>query len=86
MNLLKDRISSMFKKTELVNFRPLHRWNIDYSHQQINRKIDFANEDHCGPCGQKELKKVDNRASYDEIKCSPFRISNIDFMIHHELK
>ncbi len=32
--------------------KPLGRWNIDYCTNQINRKIDFANEDHCGPCGQ----------------------------------
>ncbi len=32
--------------------KPLGRWNIDNCKNQINRKIDFANEDHCGPCGQ----------------------------------
>ena len=30
---------------------PLGRWKIDYCTNKINRKIDQANEDHCGPCG-----------------------------------
>ena len=32
--------------------KPLGRWNND-CHLKINKKIDFANEDHCGPCGEK---------------------------------
>jgi len=31
---------------------PLGRWKLDYCSNQINRKIDMANEDHCCPCGQ----------------------------------
>ena len=30
---------------------PLGRWKIDYCTNKINRKVDQANEDHCGPCG-----------------------------------
>lgn len=30
--------------------KPLGRWNND-CHLKTNKKIDFANEDHCGPCG-----------------------------------
>ena len=30
----------------------LGRWYIDYCDKKINRKIDYSNEDHCGPCGQ----------------------------------
>lgn len=32
--------------------KPLGRWNIDYCNKKLNQKIDLANEDHCGPCGQ----------------------------------
>lgn len=36
----------------------LGRWNIDYCNKRINRKIDFANEDHCGACDiYKNIKK-----------------------------
>jgi hypothetical protein len=33
----------------------LGRWNLDTSKEKINSKIDLANEDHCGPCGQYKL-------------------------------
>jgi hypothetical protein len=31
------------------------RWNIDYCQKKTNHKIDWSNEDHCGPCGQHAL-------------------------------
>ena len=37
--------------------RPVGRWNIDYCKVKTNAKIDLANEDHCGPCGEYALKK-----------------------------
>ncbi len=33
------------------NVIQLGRWKIDYCDKKINRKIDMANDDHCGPCG-----------------------------------
>ena len=30
----------------------LGRWNTSYATSSINSKVDLANEDHCGPCGQ----------------------------------
>ena len=32
--------------------KPLGRWSIDSSFKTISRKVDYANEDHCGPCGR----------------------------------
>ena len=32
---------------------PLGRWNLETCNKKINKKIDLANEDHCGPCGNK---------------------------------
>ena len=36
----------------------LGRWNMEICDKKINRKIDYSNEDHCGPCGtnNKEYK------------------------------
>jgi hypothetical protein len=34
--------------------KPLGRWNND-CYMKTNKKIDFANEDHCGPCGENLL-------------------------------
>lgn len=35
----------------------LGRWNITYDTKKIDRKVDLANEDHCGPCGMYISKK-----------------------------
>ena len=47
---------TQFIKNKLINKVPetkqLGRWNIDYCSKIQNTKIDLANEDHCGPCGQ----------------------------------
>ena len=37
---------------------PLGRWNND-CHLKTNKKIDFSNEDHCGPCGQLLISNKD---------------------------
>jgi hypothetical protein len=37
--------------------KPLGRWNND-CYMKTNKKIDFANEDHCGPCGSSGKDKV----------------------------
>lgn len=39
---------------------PLGRWNIEKCNKKINNKIDWANEDHCGPCG-KNIKILQNQ-------------------------
>ena len=39
--------------------KPMGRWNIDYCNKKIDNKIDLSNEDHCGPCGQYAMTKVD---------------------------
>lgn len=40
------------------NTKPLGRWNVDYCDKIINRKIDMANEDHCGTCSEYSAKKL----------------------------
>ena len=37
------------------------RWNIDYCNKKMNHKIDLSNEDHCGPCGQYALTKLERK-------------------------
>jgi hypothetical protein len=55
-NLIKI-ISSKFIFENPKN-PPLGRWNIDYCSKKTNTKIDLANEDHCGPCGQYIISKT----------------------------
>lgn len=48
---------------------PVGRWNNDCN-TKTNKKIDFANEDHCGPCGENLLNSsVENKQiRVEEIK------------------
>lgn len=53
-------ITAIFKKLipkELP--KPIGRWRIENCSSTLNNKIDLSNEDHCGPCGQYALEKID---------------------------
>jgi len=50
-----QRISQLMKKIEPM---PLGRWNVDYCPRKMETKVDMANEDHCGPCGQYAMEKI----------------------------
>jgi len=39
--------------------KPVGRWRIENCNTQMNTKIDLSNEDHCGPCGQYALEKIE---------------------------
>jgi len=39
--------------------KPMGRWKIDQCNKQMITKIDLSNEDHCGPCGQYALNKIE---------------------------
>jgi hypothetical protein len=41
--------------------RPIGRWRIEDCNKQMNQKIDLSNEDHCGPCGQYALAKIESK-------------------------
>ena len=46
----------------------LGRWNIEYCVKKMDYKIDLANEDHCGPCGQYILHKSKKESNEQLIK------------------
>ena len=56
MNNIKSFLIKLISK-ELP--KPLGRWKIEICSKKINNKIDLSNEDHCGPCGQYVLKKLE---------------------------
>ena len=56
MKYLKTIITKFFSK-DLP--KPLGRWRIEYCNKKTNGKIDLSNEDHCGPCGQYALEKIE---------------------------
>jgi hypothetical protein len=45
-------IKTLFDKLLTCDKKVLGRWNINYC-DKVKRKVDFSNEDHCGPCGKK---------------------------------
>ena len=47
---------------------PLGRWKIEYCNKKINNKIDLSNEDHCGPCGQYAMEKIEFNNNNKKIK------------------
>jgi hypothetical protein len=64
-------IATFIKKYITREFpKPLGRWNIDYCNSKMNKKVDLSNEDHCGPCGQYAITKVDSTVNNDNTKKS----------------
>ena len=45
------RILNNFRPTDIAKPLPLGRWTNECQ-SKTNKKIDFSNEDHCGPCGK----------------------------------
>ena len=56
MKYLINVIKKIFQK-DLP--KPMGRWKVQQCNKQINSKIDLSNEDHCGPCGQYALTKIE---------------------------
>ena len=55
MNFIKNIVKNILPKQIP---KPVGRWRIEECNQQMNTKIDLSNEDHCGPCGQYALDKI----------------------------
>jgi len=56
MKYIATFIKKFFQKEASL---PVGRWRTENCNTQMNRKIDLSNEDHCGPCGQYALEKID---------------------------
>jgi len=68
MNRFFSRLTTILRKfipNEIP--KPVGRWRIEKCNTQMNQKIDLSNEDHCGPCGQYALEKVNVK---------PFNVEN----------
>jgi hypothetical protein len=63
MKFVINFLTQIFKK-EVP--KQLGRWNIDYCHKKINTKIDYSNEDHCGPCGNYSIKNKEQEKKNKE--------------------
>ena len=52
-------IKTLFNMLFLNEVGPLGRWSQERCAIKLNKKIDLANEDNCGPCGEYILTKFD---------------------------
>ena len=50
-------LTSFYRKVIHKN-TPLGRWSVEKTTEKINNRVDMSNEDHCGPCGQYALTKI----------------------------
>ena len=57
---IKDICTSIWTKKHI--YPPLGRWSIDK--KNLNLVIDYANEDHCGSCGDYIDKKKEEKIHY----------------------
>ena len=58
MKFITNIMNSAMKRLIKNDKKVLGRWNIDYCDKKMKHKIDLANEDHCGPCGQYAMDKT----------------------------
>jgi hypothetical protein len=47
--------------------KPVGRWKIENCNVKTNNKVDLSNEDHCGPCGQYALEKIESKKSNVQV-------------------
>ena len=47
MSMFRNIFVKLFPRQQ----RLLGRWDMNYTKEQLDRKIYYANQDHCGPCG-----------------------------------
>jgi hypothetical protein len=65
---IKSVLSKLFPK-ELP--KPMGRWGMENTSKQINQKVDLSNEDHCGPCGQYALSKIEPKKTQTKERYIP---------------
>jgi hypothetical protein len=73
MKVIISFINKFFLK-EIV--KPVGRWRIENCNVQLNKKIDLSNEDHCGPCGQYALNKIELNNVIKERKDGSDKLSD----------
>jgi hypothetical protein len=47
--------------------KPVGRWRIEECNKKVNHKVDLSNEDHCGPCGQYALEKLEAKHTQPSV-------------------
>ncbi len=71
---------TMFNMLFLNEVGPLGRWSQERCAIKLNKKIDLANEDNCGPCGEYLLTKLESTIA----KSTKISNSSPHLMAEHE--
>jgi hypothetical protein len=66
---------TLFNMLFLNEVGPLGRWSQERCAIKLNKKIDLANEDNCGPCGEYILTKLDSAKTNNTKTISPYLIA-----------
>jgi hypothetical protein len=66
---------TLFNMLFLNEVGPLGRWSQERCAIKLNKKIDLANEDNCGPCGEYILTKLDLTKTNKISSISPYLIA-----------
>jgi hypothetical protein len=74
---------TMFNMLFLNEVGPLGRWSQERCAIKLNKKIDLANEDNCGPCGEYILSKLDLN-KLNNAKATKNSTSSPHLMAEHE--
>lgn len=72
------RFAGTLLKPKPVPLPVLGRWKLDHCTVKTDRRIDYANVDHCGTCGKPTLVRLTNtKVSQEEVKD---RVNVVDFL------
>jgi hypothetical protein len=63
---------TLFNMLFLNEVGPLGRWSQERCAIKLNKKIDLANEDNCGPCGEYILTKLETVTTSEKKTNSPY--------------
>lgn len=66
---------TLFNMLFLNELGPLGRWSQERCAIKLNKKIDLANEDNCGPCGEYILTQLELTKTKTNKSISPYLIA-----------
>jgi len=60
----KEILRKIFRRSEI---KYLGRWQTLQCEKKVNSRVDWANEDHCGPCGIEPIKQNNKENNKEKI-------------------
>jgi len=70
--MIRSIINTLKKNIPEEKAKVLGRWKIENCSKRMNSKVDMANEDHCGPCGEYAITKRKSETYKEETNHKKF--------------